>query len=111
MTDLISEDEKTSNLNIVLTFISLLELARLKKVRLFQNESLGHIYIEVIESLESFDVESATGFESEDEKGGNDSVDHDLQKANDKEGHEESVALEEQPHPENEDKGNKQLLN
>ena len=40
MTDLISEDEKTSNLNIVLTFISLLELARLKKVRLFQNESL-----------------------------------------------------------------------
>tara|TARA_Y100001970_G_C14189009_1_gene834246 strand:- start:585 stop:1511 length:927 start_codon:yes stop_codon:yes gene_type:complete len=111
MTDLISEDEKTSNLNIVLTFISLLELARLKKVRLFQNESLGQIYIEVIESLENFDVESATGFESEDEKGSDDSMGHELQKAKDKEGHEESGALEEQPHPENEDKGNKQLLN
>ena len=111
MTDLISEDEKTSNLNIVLTFISLLELARLKKVRLFQNESLGQIYIEVVESLENFDVESATGFESEDEKGSDDSMGHELQKAKDKEGHEESGALEEQPHPESEDKGNKQLLN
>ena len=39
----------------------------MKKVKLFQNESLGQIYIEVVESLESFDVESATGFEDEDE--------------------------------------------
>ena len=28
-----------------------------QKVRLFQNESLGQIYIEVIESLENFDKE------------------------------------------------------
>jgi len=109
MTDLISEDEETSNLNIVLTFISLLELARLKKVKLFQNESLGQIYIEVIESLESFNVESATGFESEDEKNNDDSADQSLQKPDEKEGHEGSENLEKQP--DLEDKGNNQLLN
>jgi len=51
----------------VITFISLLELARLKKLELFQNEDLGAIYIEVKESLESFDPESANGFEPEGE--------------------------------------------
>ena len=51
----------------VITFISLLELARLKKLEIFQNEDLGAIYIEVKESLESFDPESATGFEPEGE--------------------------------------------
>ena len=109
MADLISEDEETSNLNIVLTFISLLELARLKKVKLFQNESLGQIYIEVIESLESFNVENATGFESEDEKNNDDSADQSLQKPDEKEGHEGSENLEKQP--DLEDKGNNQLLN
>ena len=109
MADLISEDEETSNLNIVLTFISLLELARLKKVKLFQNESLGQIYIEVIESLESFNVESATGFESEDENNSSDSESQDIQKPNEKEGHEGSENLEKQPGLE--DKDNNQLLN
>ena len=109
MADLISEDEETNNLNIVLTFISLLELARLKKVKLFQNESLGQIYIEVIESLESFNVESATGFESEDEKNSDDSADQSLQKPDEKEGHKGSENLEKQP--DLEDKGNNQLLN
>ena len=105
LTDLISEDEKTSNLNIVITFISLLELARLKKVKLFQNESLGQIYIEVIESLENFDVESATGFENEEENNEDEASGQDMQK------HEESNDLEERSHLEEKDKSNKQLLN
>lgn len=105
LTDLISEDEKTSNLNIVITFISLLELARLKKVKLFQNESLGQIYIEVIESLENFDVESATGFENEEENNEDGASGQDMQK------HEESNDLEDLSHLEEKDKSNKQLLN
>ncbi len=105
LTDLISEDERTSNLNIVITFISLLELARLKKVKLFQNESLGQIYIEVIESLENFDVESATGFENEEENNEDEASGQDMQK------HEESNDLEERSHLEGKDKSNKQLLN
>ena len=51
----------------VITFISLLELARLKKLEIYQNEDLGNIYIDVKESLETFDPESANGFEPEDE--------------------------------------------
>ncbi len=50
---------------VVITFISLLELARLKKLEIFQNESMGEIYVDVKESLDSFDVETADGFEPE----------------------------------------------
>jgi len=52
----------------VITFISLLELARLKKLQIFQNEEKGAIYVEVKENLDSFDVETADGFDPEDEK-------------------------------------------
>lgn len=52
---------------VVITFISLLELARLKKLEIFQNEHDGSIYVDVKDSLESFDVETADGFEPEDE--------------------------------------------
>jgi segregation and condensation protein A len=51
--------------NVVITFISLLELARLKRLTVFQNEGFGTIYVEVVKSLEDFDVESANGFEEE----------------------------------------------
>lgn len=53
---------------IVITFISILELARLNKLDVFQNEHSGDIYVEVVNSLDSFDVETADGFEPEDEK-------------------------------------------
>jgi segregation and condensation protein A len=53
----------------VITFISLLELARLKKLEIYQNEDLGNIYIDVKESLESFDPETADGFEPETDQG------------------------------------------
>ena len=52
---------------IVITFISLLELARLSKLDIFQNEHTGDIYVEVVNSLNDFDVETADGFEPEDE--------------------------------------------
>lgn len=51
--------------NIVITFISLLELARLKKITVFQNENFGNIYVNVSKSLDDFDIETANGFEEE----------------------------------------------
>jgi segregation and condensation protein A len=51
--------------NIVITFISLLELARLKRINVFQNEDRSTIYINVTRSLADFDVEQANGFEDE----------------------------------------------
>lgn len=66
-TALLDENE-TGIIDKVITFISLLELARLKKLQIFQNEDLGSIYIETIEDLESFNPETADGFDPEDEK-------------------------------------------
>ncbi len=51
--------------NIVITFISLLELARLKRINVYQNEDRSTIYIDVVNSLEDFDVDQANGFEEE----------------------------------------------
>ena len=47
----------TSNENLVMTFIALLELARLKKINIFQNERRGRIYIDVLESLQNLNIE------------------------------------------------------
>ncbi|MBP9674943.1 MAG: segregation/condensation protein A [Bacteriovoracaceae bacterium] len=49
----------------ILTFISLLELARLKKISLFQNEDFGNIYIDVLDDLSEFNTSLADGFENE----------------------------------------------
>ena len=65
--DTLLDANETGIIDKVITFISLLELARLKKLQVFQNEDMGSIYIEVKESLDSFDPESANGFEPEDE--------------------------------------------
>jgi segregation and condensation protein A len=62
---LIEEDGGKEIDNVVITFISLLELARLKRLTVFQNEDLGTIYVQVTKSLSDFDVESANGFEEE----------------------------------------------
>ncbi|MCT4643168.1 MAG: segregation/condensation protein A [Bacteriovoracaceae bacterium] len=59
-------NDKSSIEETVITFISLLELARLKKLNIFQNEVMGEVYVDVVDSLESFDVETADGFEPED---------------------------------------------
>jgi len=60
-----SEEDKNSIDNIVITFISLLELARLKRIAVFQNEDRSTIYVDVVKSLDDFDVEQANGFEEE----------------------------------------------
>lgn len=60
-----TEEDKNSIDNIVITFISLLELARLKRIAVFQNEDRSTIYVDVVRSLEDFDVEQANGFEEE----------------------------------------------
>ncbi len=62
------DENETGIIDKVITFISLLELARLKKLQVYQNEDKGSIYVEVKESLDSFDPETADGFEPEDEK-------------------------------------------
>lgn len=54
--------------NIVITFISLLELARLKRISVFQNEDRGTVYIDVTQTLDDFDVDTANGFEPEGEE-------------------------------------------
>ena len=53
--------------NIVITFISLLELARFKKIDIYQNDNSPKIFVEVVEQMEDLDIESADGFEPEDE--------------------------------------------
>jgi segregation and condensation protein A len=63
--DKLLDENETGIIDKVITFISLLELARLKKLQIFQNEDKGSIYIEVKESLDSFDPETANGFEPE----------------------------------------------
>ena len=65
--DRLLDENETGIIDKVITFISLLELARLKKLQIFQNEDKGSIYIEVKESLESFDPETANGFDPEGE--------------------------------------------
>jgi len=53
---------------VVITFISLLEIARHGKLNIFQNEILGDVYVDVLDSLDSFNVETADGFEPEEEE-------------------------------------------
>lgn len=65
--DKLLDVNETGIIDKVITFISLLELARLKKLQIFQNEDKGSIYIEVQEDLESFNPEQATGFDPEDD--------------------------------------------
>jgi segregation and condensation protein A len=65
--DKLLDENETGIIDKVITFISLLELARLKKLQIFQNDDKGSIYIEVKESLDSFDPETANGFEPEGE--------------------------------------------
>lgn len=65
--DKLLDANETGIIDKVITFISLLELARLKKLQIFQNEDKGSIYIEVQEDLESFNPEQATGFDPEED--------------------------------------------
>lgn len=50
---------------LVATFLATLELARLKKLRVYQQEVYKEIYLELLESLQGFDPGLASGFEAE----------------------------------------------
>ena len=56
--------------NRVVTFISLLEMARLRRVRLSQGKAFSDIYIDVTKDLTDFNVDVANGFEDEDSDAG-----------------------------------------
>ena len=58
------EEEK---IEIIITFISLLELARLGKISIFQNDECSEIYMKVISDLNNFDVREADGFDAEED--------------------------------------------
>jgi len=62
MRSLISADPTKAE--IVVTFLASLELSRLKKMRLYQQEVYKEIYVELLESLEAFDPNLASGFDS-----------------------------------------------
>lgn len=49
--------------NMLITFISILELSRLQKISIFQNEPCGNIYLDVLKSLKDFDIDQADGFD------------------------------------------------
>ena len=53
--------------NIVITFISLLEMARLKKLEIFQNDDRSTVYVNVVKPLDDFNVDTADGFDDENE--------------------------------------------
>ncbi len=60
-----SNDIKELVSNVIVTFISLLELARLNRISLFQNSDRGEIYIKVLTDLTNFNMNLADGFESD----------------------------------------------
>ena len=47
----------------VVTFLASLELGRLKKLKLYQEEVYADIYVELLESLRNFDPQLLTGFD------------------------------------------------
>lgn len=49
--------------HIVVTFVALLELSRLKKLKVYQNESFGTLYITLTEELSDIDPKLMTGFQ------------------------------------------------
>ncbi|MBF0363622.1 MAG: segregation/condensation protein A [Oligoflexia bacterium] len=65
--ELLEEDKRFEGYelqHVVVTFICLLELTRLKKVQVFQSEHLNEIYVEVIENLQDFDIGLVDNFVS-----------------------------------------------
>ncbi|MCB9094267.1 MAG: segregation/condensation protein A [Halobacteriovoraceae bacterium] len=63
--ELITEEDDNALEEIVMTFISLLELARLRRIELFQPDVDTSLYVTVVRDLNDFNVEEASGFEDE----------------------------------------------
>ncbi|MBL7714658.1 MAG: segregation/condensation protein A [Bdellovibrionales bacterium] len=66
MNELLSQDP--SRAEVVVTFLASLELSRLKKMRLHQQEVYESIYVELLENLDSFDPSLASGFDHLEER-------------------------------------------
>ena len=61
MTDLLSANPTRGE--VVVTFLASLELARLKKLKVYQNEVYSPIFLELMESLRNFNFDVASAFE------------------------------------------------
>jgi segregation and condensation protein A len=62
---LLNESAEDGISDIVITFISLLELARLKKVEINQENNKSDVLVNVVSSLDDLDVDQANGFDDE----------------------------------------------
>ena len=76
--ELLEKNSTGQKIDVIITFISILELARLGKVNIFQNEDNAEIYVRVVSSLDNFDVREADGFDAEEESSENDLSEDDL---------------------------------
>jgi len=65
--ELLQNGEEKRIDDIIITFISVLELAKLKKVSLYQNEERSNIYIKILEKISDQDVSLAEVEEVSDE--------------------------------------------
>ena len=63
--ELLERNNTGEKIDIIITFISILELARLGKITLFQNVDNAEIYVRVIADLNNFDIREADGFDDE----------------------------------------------
>ncbi|MDB9786641.1 segregation/condensation protein A, partial [Bacteriovoracaceae bacterium] len=65
----IVEDDPCSKINRrenqVISLVALLELARLKKVTIIQNEAFQEIYVKVTKSIKDLDVNLVENFEND----------------------------------------------
>lgn len=75
---------------LIVTFIALLEIARLKKLKLYQNETFGTIYLTLTESLDEFDPKMASGFQYNNRKAIED-MNQDINKMIDQQQHGETA--------------------
>ena len=76
--ELLEKNSTGQKIDVIITFISILELARLGKVNIFQNEENAEIYVRVTSSLDNFDIREADGFDEEEAGSENDLNENDL---------------------------------
>ncbi len=55
--------ESSVRIDVVGTFVALLEMARLKKIRVYQAEAFGSLFIQLVEEIGELDPKLVTGFQ------------------------------------------------
>ena len=65
--EIIDHIGKKEKIDIIIAFISILELARLEGLSI-SNEDTSEIYLRVVSALDNFDVREADGFDGEEEE-------------------------------------------